>query len=98
MNASKNLTLLTQEIEKNLVIELLRFSDIIHRSTLKLEAQIISNYLEELSAMFHKYYAKHRIISENEKLTCARLYLIDCIRIVLSNGLRILGISSPSKM
>ena len=87
-----------QKMEKKLIIALLKFQDIIHRSTQKLEAQIISNYLEDLSAMFHKYYAKHRIISDNKKLTCARIYLIDCIRIVLSNGLYILGLSSPKKM
>ena len=34
-----------------------------------LEPQTIANYLQYLAGMFHKYYAKHRIISDNEKLS-----------------------------
>ena len=48
--------------------------------------------------MFHKYYAKNRIINENLELSKARIILIEAIRITINNGLDILGISSPEKM
>ena len=64
----------------------------------KLDPQIISNYLEELAAKFHKYYGHHRIIADEKKLSYSRLFLIDSIRIVLNNGLNILGIEAKERM
>ena len=59
----------------------------------------ISNYLTELSSTFHSYYAKERVLDlGNQELTHARIYLINSIRIVIRNGLEVLGISSPNKM
>ena len=48
--------------------------------------------------MLHKYYAHNRIIQDNMELTNARIVLIKAIQIVIKNGLKILGISSPDKM
>ena len=48
--------------------------------------------------MFHKYYAKNKIINENMELSKARLVFIVAISIILKNGLKILGISAPEKM
>ena len=64
-----------------------------------MEPQILANYLLELSSMFHKYYAKNRIINDdNINLTEARIFFIKSISIVITNGLKILGISAPKKM
>jgi arginyl-tRNA synthetase len=38
------------------------------------------------------------VVSDNQILTQARLLLTDCVRIVLRNGLHILGVSAPAKM
>ena len=59
---------------------------------------MLANYLYELSSLFHKYYAHNRIIQENMELTKDRIVLIKAIKIVIKNGLKILGISSPDKM
>ena len=64
----------------------------------KLDPQIISNYLEDLAAKFHKYYSKHRIMTEDKKVTNARLFLIDSLRIVFRNALLILGIEAKERM
>ena len=72
--------------------------DIIKKTYKKLDPQIISNYLEDLAAKFHKYYSQERIVSDNSKLTNARIVLIKSIQIVLENGLSILGIERPKKM
>ena len=63
-----------------------------------MEPQLLATYLLELSSMFHKYYAKNRIINDSEELSKARLVFIQSISIILKNGLNILGISSPKKM
>jgi arginyl-tRNA synthetase len=54
--------------------------------------------LQELAGMFHAYYNKHRVIVDDFALTRARLALCEAIRIVLRDGLGILGISAPEKM
>ena len=58
----------------------------------------IANYLHDLASLFHKYYAHNRIITENVELSKARLVLIKATKIVIKNGLNILGISSPESM
>ena len=63
-----------------------------------LEPQVIANYLQETAAKFHKYYANCRIITENEDLTLSRIALASATKIVLRNGLKILGIKAPEKM
>lgn len=57
------------------------------------------NYLQEVSASFHRFYDKQRVVDpENTELSSERLALIDATRIVIANGLRLLGISTPKKM
>ena len=87
------------DIETQLINKLLTFPEVIRKSSLTLEPQNISNYLAELSSSFHSYYAKERVIdSENKTLTEARVYLINAARIVIRNGLTVLGVSAPEKM
>lgn len=68
------------------------------------EAHRLTYYLTELAALFHKYFnmgnqiPEKRIITANESLTQARLVLADAIKIVLSNGLRLLGVHAPEQM
>lgn len=68
------------------------------------EAHRLTYYLTELAASFHKYFnignqiPEKRIVTTNKSLTQARLVLADAIKIVLSNGLRLLGVHAPEKM
>ena len=98
INNDKHLQLLNQKEESDLILKMIHFPDIIKKSFNKLDPQIISNYLETLAAKFHKYYAKHRIINDDKKLTESRLFLIDSLRIILDNGLNVLGIKAREKM
>ena len=63
-----------------------------------LEPQSIANYLQELAGKFHRYYAKERVVSEEVEKTSARLLLVKSLKIVLCNGLTILGIHAPERM
>ena len=63
-----------------------------------LEPQIIANYLHNIASEFHKFYAKCRVITDDVELTESRLHLIKSVKIVLSNGLNILGIQAPERM
>jgi arginyl-tRNA synthetase len=93
-----NLDLLEQDTEIKLIYKMVEFEELILKLGSNLEPQILANYLFDLATSLHKYYAHHKIISDNAELSVARIYLINCIRIVIRNGLTILGIGCPKKM
>ena len=97
-NDEKSIDSLNQTLENELIITIINFPDIIKKTYEKLDPQIISNYLEDLATKFHKYYSKHRIMTENKKVTNSRLFLIDSLRIVFRNALLILGIKAKERM
>ncbi|MBL7070648.1 MAG: arginine--tRNA ligase [Candidatus Omnitrophica bacterium] len=74
------------------------FPYVIEMCSKRLEVFPLISYLEEVAAAFHSYYDKHRIISDDIRQTEARLFLCLAIRIVISNGLTLLGVSSPETM
>lgn len=100
LNSDKttDLSLLTDDSEMKLIQMLLEFPQVIERTGETLEPQQVANYLQELAGMFHRFYAHHRVINEDEKLTAARLVLTKAMQVVLANGLKILGISAPERM
>jgi len=55
-------------------------------------------YLMELAGLFHSYYNKHRVISENIVLSQARLCMVAALRVVVCNGLKMVGLTAPEKM
>ena len=93
-----NLSPLTLDSEINLINNLMEFPTIIKKAHENLEPQTIANYLHGLASKFHRYYANERIVTDNKEITAARLSMIKAIKIVLYNGLSILGINAPEKM
>ena len=93
-----DLKLLNQDDDIKLIYKLLDFENIVYKLKDTLEPQILSNYLHDVAALFHKYYAHNRIITENMELSKARLVLIKATKIIIKNGLNILGISAPESM
>ena len=93
-----NPLLLDHESEIDLLKQLELFPNIVLSAKDLLEPQVIASYLQETAAKFHKYYANCRIITEKEDLTLSRIALASATKIVLSNGLKILGIKAPEKM
>jgi len=55
-------------------------------------------YLLELAGLFHSYYNKHKVITDDPDLTAARLRLCRAIKIVFRNGLHLVGLNAPEKM
>ncbi|MDH7605820.1 MAG: arginine--tRNA ligase, partial [Melioribacter sp.] len=94
----ENLELLTQDEEQNLLKKLYEFPDEVLLSAENFEPHRICVYLEELAALFHKFYTECRIIGSPKELAEARIALIVAVQTVLRNGLKILGVSAPEKM
>ncbi|MDD5495501.1 MAG: arginine--tRNA ligase [Candidatus Omnitrophica bacterium] len=90
---------LLKEAEEISLLRLLRqFPMVVSLSGKSLEPYMVLQYLQDLAAVFHSFYNKHRVVNDDPELTRARLVLVDCVRIVLANGLRLLGVSLPKKM
>ncbi|ACY47531.1 arginine--tRNA ligase [Rhodothermus marinus] len=93
-----DLTLLQHEAEQALIKELMRFPEVIQEAAQTYEPHRVANYLREVAVAFTKFYDHCRIIGEPEPLAQARLALARAARLVLANGLRVLGISAPERM
>ncbi|HXG31220.1 MAG TPA: DALR anticodon-binding domain-containing protein, partial [Thermodesulfobacteriota bacterium] len=91
-----NLLTLPEEIE--IIKKLLLFPDMVVESALSLSPHKIAFYLQEMASQFHIYYNRNRIIGDDARLSSARLYLVGCVKTVIKNGLRLLGVSAPERM
>jgi arginyl-tRNA synthetase len=73
----------------------IKMEDVSH----SLEPRKIATYLEEVAAAYHKFYGNHKVINpQNTHLSSARKKLCEATKIILVNGLSILGISAPERM
>lgn len=83
---------------KALLLKVYDFSSIVEVSSSKKEPHLVTNYLYELASMFHNYYAKHRILTNDLVLSSQRLSLIKAVAITINNGLNLIGVDAPNKM
>ena len=89
---------LLNDEEIKIVKKLLLYPMIFKNAALAREPHRITFYLQELAGLFHPYYHRHRVISEDTELTKARLALCEAVMIVLKHGLKILGVKAPERM
>ena len=90
--------LLKEDEEISLIKKLLQYPMVFEGAAAACEPHRITYYLQELAAVFHGYYYKHRVISDDTQLTLARLSLCKGVKIILEEGLMLLGVSAPEKM
>ncbi len=90
---------LPEEIE--LMRKLAEFPEVVARAADGLAPHHVSYYLRELAGLWNPYIqdgTKHRILSDDEGLTRARIGLSLAVRTVLANGLTLLGVDAPERM
>ena len=62
----------------------------------------VARYLEELAGTYHRFYDACRVLPQGDEeagpLNAARLLLVEATRIVIANGLGLLGVSAPERM
>jgi arginyl-tRNA synthetase len=93
-----DLRFLTLPEEINLIKAITRLPEVVEGAALSIEPHRLTFYLNDLAALFHSYYNKYKVLSDEEGLSRARLFLIKSILVVLGNALRILGVSAPERM
>lgn len=96
--STQNLGLLKTPEEQTLLRKLHQFKDEVLLSAEAFETHRICVYLEELAASFHKFYTFCRILGTEKELAEARIALAMATKIVIKNGLSILGVNAPERM
>ncbi|HMB15287.1 MAG TPA: arginine--tRNA ligase, partial [Pelovirga sp.] len=81
---------LTHAEEIALIRQLSRFPEAVEGAALHCEPHRLVFYLQDLAAQLHSYYNRHRVLDEDPQTTSARLYLVNAVRIILANALRLL--------
>ena len=96
--ADVDMSLLNGEAEIALIKQISQFCEEIRLAARDYDPSHINRYLQELAACFHRFYNACRIKGEDAAVQAARLKLADDTRIVLRNGLKLIGVDAPEKM
>jgi arginyl-tRNA synthetase len=101
-SAEPELTLLSHEREVDLLAALGEFPRIVATAGELRAPHRIAHYLEALAGTYHRFYDACRVLPMGDEpptpLTDARLWLCEATRVVLANGLELLGVSAPERM
>jgi arginyl-tRNA synthetase len=94
--------LLAHERESLLIGALGEFPRVVATAAELREPHRVARYLEELAGTFHRFYDSCRVLpmgdEEATDLHRARLWLVEATRVVLANGLGLLGVTAPERM
>ncbi|WP_300682416.1 arginine--tRNA ligase [Nocardioides sp.] len=100
--ATDHLELLAHDAEGELLRALAEFPRVVASAANLREPHRVARYLEETAGMYHRFYDHCRVLPMGDEevgdLHRARLALVAATRIVLANGLGLLGVSAPERM
>ena len=94
--------LLTHEREGDLLAAVAEFPRVVASAAALREPHRIARHLEEVAGTYHRFYDACRVLPQGEEeateLTRARLWLCEATRVVLANGLDLMGVGAPERM
>ncbi|MGC8660090.1 MAG: arginine--tRNA ligase [Desulfomonilaceae bacterium] len=96
--SNPDLSLLNVPEEENIMKSLADFPDMLNEAAEAMEPHRLTFYLLELSDLFHSYYHDNKVLTEDDRVRKARLFLVEAVRQVINNGLSILGVTAPDRM
>jgi arginyl-tRNA synthetase len=95
-------SLLSHEKEGELLRALADFPRVVAAAAELREPHRVARYLEDMAGVYHRFYDNCRVLpmgdEETTDLHRSRLVLVAATRIVLANGLDLLGVSAPERM
>ncbi len=89
---------LAQPEELALVKTLAQYPEEVRLAARDYDPSRINRYLTTLAGDFHRFYNACRCMVDDPCIQAARLKLADTVRLVLANGLGLLGVNAPNKM
>lgn len=98
VNLHDNYLTLQSEDTYSILNKLMEFEDVVISSARKEAPHLVANYVYELATLFHSFYAKEQIITENEEETEEKINLLLAVQIVIQNALDLLGIIPREEM
>lgn len=84
--------------ERELISHLSKLTGEIISAAKQYDPAKITHYVVELATLFHKFYNAHRVVSDDEGLMQARLYLCEAVKNTIKNILTMLKIDAPESM
>ncbi|MEA3306436.1 MAG: DALR anticodon-binding domain-containing protein, partial [Elusimicrobiota bacterium] len=100
INASPDISKISLNTEeKELINKIIWLEKVLNNCVNDLTPHHLTIYLMELSALFHSFYDKHKVLDENNKETTqCRLFILRGVKFVINEGLNLIGVSAPEKM
>lgn len=90
--------LLSEEIEKDILRQLVRYPELIEVAARENSPHLIALFLFSLATSYNSFYNACPVMKSGKDLAKARLALSEAVAIVLKNGLGLLGIETVDKM
>ena len=94
--------LLTHDRERDLLLDLAGFPGVVASGAELRQPHRVARYLEQLAGSYHRFYDACRVLPRDgepgPEVTTARLWLVEATRIVIANGLALLGVTAPDHM
>ena len=86
-------------LEKQLIIFLEKYSDILGQAAYELNPAVIANYVFHLSKIFNSFYVEHSVANaESEEKKILRIHISVMTATVIKSALQLLGIAVPERM
>ncbi len=95
---AEDLELLDSEAEMDLLRKLGELEEVAEFCARNRAPHRLTGYAEELASLFHAFYRDCRVVSDDERLSRTRLFLVRGVREVLEIVLGLLGVSAPEEM
>lgn len=93
-----SLQTLAHEREYELLRALSTFPDVVREAAERRAPHRVATWVRDFASRFHGFYRDCRVITNDQELTQARLWMAEACRIGLSNALALLGVSAPDSM
>ena len=74
------------------------FPDVVEGAAGALEPHRVVYYAQKLAGEFHRYYSRHRCVTDDAKVTNGRLLLVSAVQLVIRRALDLVGVSAPERM
>jgi arginyl-tRNA synthetase len=86
-------------LEKQMIITLERYSDIINQAGVEMNPSVIAGYVFTLAKLFNSFYNEHQVLkAESDNKKELRLQIAKMTAHVIKSGMALLGIRVPERM
>ena len=93
-----DLSILSDPREVALYKEIVKFPQLLNETAENFQIQSLPHFAYKIAGLFHDFYSNCHVITDDKKLTAARLSLVLSTKYVLANALNICGIEAPEHM